>query len=149
MKISRPKLILNPYDWLPGYGESKVSFRSIGVDIIIEIEYERDVLVIENSETVQNFRRYLFFKSVNSFVRMPFPGVGLFEFCGDSSKFRLGELTEFLDSEWASPSMKVGYPVSAGCPQHIRHFSIQFLSENIAFHVLAENVSLSEEQLMV
>lgn len=146
MKIGRPKLILNPYKWLPGYGESKVSFRSIGADVILDVEYERDV---PDADTVQSLRRDIAFKSVRAFVRVPFPGSMFFEFNGDSSAFGLGELTEFMYSEWASPNMEVCRSVSAGGSPGVRHFSIQFLSENVAFHVLAETVVLSEEQLVV
>lgn len=149
MKISQPKLILNPYEWLPGYGESKVSFRSMGADVILDIEYERDVPGIEGADTVQSLRREIAFKSVRAFMRVPFPGSMFFEFYGDSSKFGLGELTEFMGSEWVSSSMEVCGSVSAGGSSEVRHFSIQFLSENVAFHVLAEAVSLSDEQLVV
>ena len=149
MKIGHPKLILNPYEWLPGYGESKVSFRSIGTDVVLDIEYERDVPGVEGADTVQNLRREIVFKSVRAFVRVPFPGSMFFDFYGDSSKFGLGELTEFMGSEWVRSSVEVCGSVSAGGSSEVRHFSIQFLSENVAFHVLADAVSLSDEQLAV
>ncbi|MFJ4055631.1 hypothetical protein ACIPZC_19550 [Pseudomonas sp. NPDC089743] len=147
MKIGQPKLVLNPYEWLPGYGESKVSFRSIGADVILDIEYERDVPGAEGADAVQGLRREIVFKSVRAFIRMTFPGSMFFEFYGDSSKFGLGELTEFMASEWVSSSMEVCGSLSDGSSSEVRHFSIQFLSENVAFHVLAEAVSLSDEQL--
>lgn len=146
MKISKPKLILNPYEWLPGYGESKVSFRSIDADVMLDVEYERDV---PDDDTVESLRRIIAFKTVRAFIRVPFPGAMFFEFEGDSSKFGLGELTEFVDSDWASSSMETCRSVPASGSSEVRHFSIQFLSENVAFHVLAEAVSLSDEQLVV
>lgn len=148
MKISQPKLILNPYEWLPGYGESKVSFRSAGTDVILDVEYERDVQGVESAGAVQSLRREITFKSVRAFMKVPFPGSIIFEFDGDSNKFGLGELTEFLDSELVK-IMGVGLSVSVGESPLVRHFSIQFLSENVAFHVLAEGVFLSDEHLVV
>ncbi len=73
MKIGQPKLILNPYEWLPGYGESKLSFRSIGADVILDIEYERDVSGVEGADIVQNLKREIAFVSVRAFMRVPFP----------------------------------------------------------------------------
>lgn len=148
MKIGQPKLILNPYEWLPGYGESKVSFRSIGADVILDIEYERDVSGVEGADIVQNLKREIAFVSVGAFMRVPFPGKMFFDFHGDSSRFGLGELTEFMCSEWVTSSVEARGSVSAGTSSEVKHFSIQFLSENVAFHVLAETVSLSDEQLI-
>ncbi|MDG9927847.1 MULTISPECIES: hypothetical protein [unclassified Pseudomonas] len=148
MKIGQPKLILNPYEWLPGYGESKVSFRSVGADVILDVEYERDASDIDGVDVVLGLRREIVFKFVRDFVRTPFPGSTFFEFEGDSSKFGLGELTEFVDSEFVRSSLESSHSVSSGELSGIRHFSIQFLSENVAFHVLAEDVILSGEQLI-
>ena len=41
MKIGKPRLIMDPYEWLPGYGESGVSFRSVGLNVILDIDYEK------------------------------------------------------------------------------------------------------------
>ncbi|WP_155402032.1 hypothetical protein [Pseudomonas fluorescens] len=149
MKIGKPKLILNPYEWLPGYGESKVSFRSVGADVILDVEYERDVPGVDGTDAVRSLRREIVFKFVRDFVRTPFPGSAFFEFDGDSSKFALGELTEFVDSELVRTSLEARRFVSGGGPPGVRHFSIQFLSEKIAFHILAEDVFLSDEQLVI
>ncbi|MFF7707577.1 hypothetical protein [Pseudomonas sp. NPDC007930] len=148
MKIGQPKLILNPYEWLPGYGESKVSFRSVGADVVLDVEYERDDSDTDGVDVVLSLRREIVFKFVRDFVRVSFPGSAFFEFEGDSSKFRLGELTEFVDSEFVRVSLESAHSVSSGELSGIRHFSIQFLSENVAFHVLAEDVILSGEQLV-
>lgn len=145
MKICQPKLILDPYEWLPGYGESSVSFRSVGSDVILDIEYEKEV-VVDREEVVLLVRREVLFKSVRCFIREPFPGASLFEFEGDSSEFGLGQLTEFKDSQWASDNLKSWRSVSSHEPPNLRHFSIQFLSENLAFHVLAIDVLLSDER---
>lgn len=145
MKISQPNLILDPYEWLPGYGESSVSFRSVGSDVILDIEYEKEV-VVDREEVVLVVRREVLFKSVRCFIREPFPGGSIFEFEGDPSAFALGKLTEFKDSQWGSDNLKLWRSVSSHEPPNSRHFSIQFLSENLAFHVLALEVSLSDER---
>ncbi len=144
MKIGQPKLILDPYEWLPGYGESRVSFHSVGSDVILDIEYEKEVLV-DSEEVVLALRREIAFKSVRCFMREPFPGGAIFEFDGDPGKFRLGKLTEFIDSELARNNLKAWRSVSSHEPPKLRHFSIQFLSENLTFHVLAVDVFLSSE----
>jgi len=144
MKIRQPKLILDPYEWLPGYGESKVSFRSVGSDVIIEIEYEKEI-VVNGEEVAFALRRELVFRSVRCFIREPFPGGTIFEFDGDPSEFRLGELTEFIGSELVRENLRAWRSVSSHDPAKLRHFSIQFLSENLAFHVLAVDVFLSGE----
>lgn len=144
MKVGQPKLILDPYDWLPGYGESRVSFCSVGSDVILDIEYEYEV-VVDGKEDVFALRREVVFRSARCFIREPFPGGTIFEFDGDSSKLLLGRLTEFIYSEWIRDNLKAWRSVSSHEPPSLRHFSIQFLSENITFHVLAEDMFLSKE----
>lgn len=144
MKIGQSKLILDPYEWLPGYGESRVSFRSVGSDVILDIEYEKEV-VVDGEEVVLALRREIAFKSVRYFIREPFPGGAIFEFGGGASEFRLGKLTEFIESELVRENLKAWRSVSSHEPPKLRHFSIQFFSENLSFHVLAVDVLLSNE----
>lgn len=149
MKICQPKLILNPYDWLPGYGESKVSFHSMGMDVILEIEYERDEEYIGEIGYVQKLMRKIVFKFTRSFIRLPFPENMFFEFSGDSNEFHLGRLIEFRYSEWKnSMENNLNFNRRSG-KNPLKHFSIQFLSENVAFHVLSESVCISDEQLVL
>ncbi len=148
MKISKPKMILDPYEWLPSYGESKVSFRSIDVDAILDIEYEKNTPGIDDSYSIQRVRREIVFKYARLFMRVPFPGSSFFEFDGDSSGLRLGELTEFTDSELIDSDTDArNLAVSLGIAR-MKHFSIQFLAENVAFHVLAESFVLGDEVLI-
>lgn len=144
MKIGQPKLIIDPYEWLPGYGESRVSFNSVDSDVILSIEYEKET-VVDSEEIVLALKREVVFKSVRCFIQEPFPGGAIFEFDGDPSELRLGKLTEFISSELVRSNLKAWRSVSSHEPPNLRHFSIQFLSENIAFHVLAVDVSLSNE----
>ncbi len=144
MKKGRPKLILDPYEWLPGYGESKVSFRSAGVDLIFDVDYEKEIFV-NHEDVVLALRREITFTYARCFIREPFPGGSIFEFEGAQSEFALGKLTEFTYSEWLRDSLKKWNIMSSQEPPAFRHFSIQFLSENITFDVLAVNVFLSDE----
>ncbi|MBB3242459.1 hypothetical protein FHW68_004001 [Pseudomonas sp. Tn43] len=145
MRISQPKLVFNPYDWLPGFGESKVSFRSVGVDLVLDVEYEKDTFDADGNEGVSIVRREIVFKCVHSFIKLPFPGSVIFNFLGDSSEFGLGELTEFRESEFLRSSLESWRMLTTLESPRLRHFSIQFLAENMAFHVLAEEVFLSSE----
>lgn len=149
MKIGQPRLILDPYEWLPGYGESKVSFCSVGTDVVLTVEYERDVPSFGGAGAVQGLKRELVFKCVSYFMRTPFPINTFFEFVGDSDGFGLGELTEFLDSELVQVMSKARRSLPSGVALGMKHFSIQFLSENIAFHMVAEEVFLSDEELVL
>lgn len=144
MKKGQPRLIMDPYEWLPGYGESRVSFHSVGLDVILDIDYEKEILV-DNEEVVLALRREITFNYVRCFIRGPFPGVSLFELDSVPSEFKLGKLTEFADSEWLRDNLKTWSLVSSHESPKFRHFSIQFLSENVAFDVLAVDVFLSDE----
>lgn len=147
MKIGQPRAIFNPYDWLPGYGESKVSFHSVGADVVLDIEYEREEPGV-NGEALLRLRREIIFKWTSNFIKVPFPGMDIFEFDGASEGFSLGSLTEFIESEMLENNLTFRASLSSGRLPKLRHFNIQFLSENIAFHVLSEDVVLSGEILV-
>jgi hypothetical protein len=146
MKIGKPQLILDPYEWLPSDGESKVSFRSIGLDLVIEIEYEKE-LPSSEGEDVLDCKREMVFKFARYFIKTPFPGEVFFEYDENSQKPSVGGLTEFLYSEFSKNSTDTYQAMHGNKSPIMRHFSIQFLSANIGFHVLAEEVFLSEELL--
>ncbi|WP_090284144.1 hypothetical protein [Pseudomonas granadensis] len=136
MKIGEPLQVLNPYDWLPGYGESKVAFCSDGLDIVVEIIYHR---VGTDAEEFSSAKRTLCFKNVSSFIKLPFPGTAVFDFIGDAVGLELGRLTEFKTSDLLMLAKG-----SFGSEQQ-KHYTIQFLSENLSLHVVAEGYCLSEE----
>ena len=141
MKIRAARLILNPYEWLPAEGESNVSFRSNGLDVIVDVEYEK----IQPNGTGQVWRREIAFKLSRYFFKFPFPGADPFEIEDPSIKITMGALTELVDSEVLRTATEAWRSISTHQPPPLRHFYIQFLSENVGFHVLAENVLLSEE----
>lgn len=146
MLIGAPRSILNPYEWLPGYGESTVSFRSEGMDVVLEIAYEREAPDDERDEAITMLAREIRFSSVRSLIKLPFPGSTLFAFDAGSGRYTLGELTEFTQSDWVASSLAAWKSISSHTPPSLRHFSIQFMSENVAFHVLAEDVVMLEER---
>lgn len=148
LKIGSPQLILDIYDWLPGEGESKVSFRSIGMDVILDVEYERDLSSSGEDDAASLCKREILFKYARYFMKTPFPGAVFFEYDKNSEKPSVGGLTEFLDSEFAKNSTDAHQSMHGGKVPKMRHFSVQFLSANIGFHVLAEEVFLSDELLM-
>lgn len=149
MKIGNPQLILDPYEWLPGYGESKISFRSLGTDVIIDVDYEKDMSASDSKhEATALCRREITFKNARYFFKSAFPGSIVFEFERNSKKFSVGKLIEFVDSEFAKDSLRVWESMSGSNTLKVRHFCIQFLSENVGFHVLAEEVFLSDELLI-
>ena len=124
-----------------------MSFYSDGSDIVLEIEYEREIL--EGDEEITTiFRRDIVFKSVRYFMRVPFPGNGGFEYKGESGHFQLGKLTEFLDSDLIRNNTQEWRQITSHKQPVFRHFSIQFLSANVAFHVLAVSVLVSDEYLV-
>lgn len=146
MKVGNPKLILDPYDWLPSDGESSISFRSNLDDVIIEIVYENKITALDiDNEDVLLSKRELTFKRVAYFIKGKIPGTNFFEYDEKSLNFVIGTLTEFLYSEFAKNSMEIYYRVSNHAAPDMRHFSIQFMSANINFDILAEEVYLSEE----
>lgn len=146
MLIGTPRSIFNPYQWLPGYGESKVSFRSDGRDVVLEVVYERDAPGEQRDDAITMLMREIRFSRVHSLIKQPFPGSTLFAFDAGSGSFTLGELTEFTRSDWVAGSLAAWRSISSHAPPSIRHFSIQFMAENVAFHVLAEDVVLLEER---
>jgi hypothetical protein len=126
--------ILNPYDWLPGHGESDVTLRTDQADLIVEISSD-------HSSGAR--KRELRFKRVYWFQRSLFPGAAM-----TSVRFsryeQLGSLVEFSKSEaasaWAEYLLQNGFK-----DVRPRHFHMLFLSENLRIDVIAEDTQLSEE----
>jgi len=142
MRASNPKSILNPYEWLPCYGESSISFCSSGLDAIIIIEYEKE---FDSKQDVVKLKRELVFEGVRFFIREPFPGNFLFDglVVNNSGDLVIFKQSDLLDCYDAICSRKCSFS-----PPRLNHFYIQFLSENMTIHALAEDFSLSDETLL-
>jgi len=139
MRASSPESIFDPYEWLPGYGENNVSFYSIGFDVIVEVEYDKECVCGENTMVS---KRKLIFKGVRSFIKEPFPGNFLFDGLeiDKIGHFIIFKRSDFLENYDSTCSRLYGKSF-----QRLNHFYIQFLSENIAIHALAKDYILSDE----
>ena len=131
MKVGRGIEILDPYEWLPGHGESAVKVRTEGTELIVTVTYDGDAGACE---------RELRFSSVCSFYSQVFPGLSMLEVDGiEAASLLRGVLVEYLDSEAA-----MAWSQHFGSSRTIRHYSIVFLAENLLLVVLAGSVVLNE-----
>lgn len=144
-KIFKPKikLICNPYDWMPGYGESGVDYYSKGIDLILEVRYDKET---ENEKEYTLAKREFLFVHASYVMRALLPGHNIIYAGKYDESYNAGTLVEFERSKWAEDCIVAYKKVSPqGYSPKFRHFSIAFLSENIVFNILAEDVVLSEE----
>lgn len=131
MKLGRSIEILDPYEWLPGHGESGVKIRTEGRELLVTVEYDGTSEVRECE---------LRFTSVCSFYIQAFPGPSLLGAEGAATDSILrGALVEYPDSEAANAWAK-----HFGDSRMVRHYSIAFLAENLLLVILAEGVSLRD-----
>lgn len=130
MEVGRCIEVLNPYDWLPGHGENSIELRTQKNDLSVIIPYDG-----EHGE-----QKELLFRHAVAFYQSAFPGPGLLNLqCSVHSNVSMSSLIECPDSEAAH-----------AWAQHFRglfdfkHYSITFLSENIALVVFATDFELRE-----
>jgi hypothetical protein len=154
------RIIFDPYEWMPGYGESGVSFHSSpGYDLVLEVTYDEPDS--ETREGVGLLRRQMTFRHAAYVIRAPFPGVdplhpesanviGLRSSVKagatlpDERLAEIGSLIEIEDSDFLEGCKQVYGRISGHAPPAFRHFSINFLSENVRFQIIAVDVTLSE-----
>lgn len=132
MKSGIAVSILDPYDWLPSYGENSVSIESRDLEFIVKIA---------NENQGPNYRE-LRFDKVCDFHHTSFPGLSRLDidYSSDARTPLTGTLIEYPDSEVA-----IAWSRHFGGIRHIKHYKIIFLSENISLEIFAENVILSSE----
>lgn len=128
--------ILDPYEWLPPYGENAISVESQGLELTIKIEYDAE------DESHDVCYRELRFKMVCAFYRAAFPGIPALaiNYIKSSEQTAPGFLIEYPDSETAQ-----AWQGHWGHARQVRHYKIIFLAENVLFEIFAGSVSLSEE----
>jgi hypothetical protein len=133
MKAGQAFEILNPYDWLPPYGESAVSLATEGGDLIISISYDAE----DGSVLQRNMR----FQEAHSFFKASFPGPYLLSIKKEPivKGENLGALFEYPNSDGARAWMS-----HFNDGRIVKHFGIVFLSENIAVEVFSKNVILGD-----
>lgn len=134
LNVSAAKEMFDPYAWLPGHGESAVSFRLDDADVVVTIVYE------SSDNPADLVKRELRFVGVSAFYWSDFPGApGLLNVAYDA-KWQIGSLVEFERSDVADAWGRH----SPGSPR-ARHFLIQFTSENKQLNAIARDYSLSDE----
>lgn len=131
MEVGRGITVFDPYDWLPGYGENGVELRTQGADLSVIIPYDGDS---------GELRKELLFEHAVAFYKASFPGPSMLNMqCSVRSTASMGSLIECPDSEAA----KAWREHFQGL-YDIKHYSMSFLSENIALVVFAEGVVLRD-----
>lgn len=136
-RVSGAKQVLNPKEWLPSYGESGVTFRSEGGDVVVSILYEakRDGIAL--------VKRELRFVGICSFCKIASPGPAIpsvITYDGAGLSVILGSLIEFERSDVAD-----AWSAHFASRPKVKHYVMQFLSENVEIEVLASGYSLGEE----
>lgn len=141
MRIGDATVVHDLYQWLPAYGESNVLFYSQGADLVLEVEYEKD-----HYSGVRVAKIKMVFSFAAYFCKSPFPGEGLVELDWGKEKVSMGSLVELRESEALRRANNSWADVSVGEGSGLRHFYVAFLSENVSFHVISEDVRVSEER---
>lgn len=132
MKAARGIEVLDPYEWLPGYGESAVRVRTEGPDLIVGIEYDCGESICQ---------RELRFSSVCSFYSQLFPGPPMVDVEEmDAPLLLRGVLVEYPESKIAKAWTK-----HLNSLRIVRHFNIVFSAENLLLVIMASEVSLGEQ----
>lgn len=120
--------MLDLYEWLPPYGETAVSLRCEGLELMVEISYD-----VESSGVTTLEKRTVRFTGVCAFYVAASPGVDLTR-VEYSEVTPSGAVVEFVDSEAAHM-----WQDSLGHRQRpIRHYQVFFLAENRRLEVFAE-----------
>ena len=140
------ELLYDFYDWLPSYGESSVVLYELkdSMSVVIEVSYEKEIL---NNQFVL-YRRELLFSGVKYFIKSPLPGWDIVLETFGHKVYSSGCLTTVRNSVYLNNCKKF-YASRFGIELNtLKHFYVQFLSENCSFHVLAKSVELSPEKII-
>lgn len=131
MEVGRAVAVLDPYEWLPGYGENGVDVRTKGADLAVVIAYDGD-----DGE----FKKELVFKHAVAFYMTTFPGPDILNMqCSVKGTGSMGSLNECPDSE-AAKAWREHFQGQFD----IKHYTMLFLSENVALVVFAESFALGD-----
>jgi hypothetical protein len=137
MEAGRCIEVLNPYDWLPGYGENSVQIYTEGLDFCVLLGFD--------GEDGRPQEKRIRFKKAFAFYKGSFPGPslqGISYSVEDKEKLAIsGRIIEFPDSQ-AAQSWR---DRPSGSP-FTKHYKAVFLAENIVIEVFAESVALEDVQ---
>jgi hypothetical protein len=135
MKIAKPKKLLNPYEWLPGFGETRVELRrGDGLNLNLDVFYESDGSGLK--------KRTITFKNAWSFIFGAAAWVQTTKFVyedNEAHKKMIGSLVEYESSE-AAKTLQENLPPGLG---PLKHFEIYFMSANESLCVFAEDFALA------
>ena len=143
MRIGMPRSVVDLYEWLPGYGESAVSVTADGTNLRVIVRYDRDT-----EGEAQLMERELLFIFAPVFLRHPFPGIFIFEMQAGADRLSLGHLSELGFSEFCQAYVSSQAINSLSSLPKVRHYTVQFLAENVALDVLASGVQLGPERVI-
>ena len=132
-KVGSPTQVLSLYEWLPADGESKVEFHSVGLDVVVRIQFDTDIGVAV---------RELRFIHACAFHIEAMPGIRGIDLASTSKNPSIGNLIEYENSEWADAwTLHFG---QRGNRSVFHHYEILFLSENRAVSVVAKSFCLGD-----
>jgi hypothetical protein len=126
MHAGSPEVICDLYEWLPSYGESKVTCSFEGMDLRVTVFYD--------GASPDSERKVLHFSGVCAFALSAFPGEAPMSFECTDSKAPLGSLVEYKQSE-AAERWRAHFGVA---DRRIRQFQVIFMSDNTRLDVFAE-----------
>ena len=134
MEAGRCIKILDPYEWLPGYGENSVHIHMDGMDLTVFVAYD--------SEDGTQKQKKIKFNKVGGFYKGSFPGpkmLGVTYNTKDDENIFIGNLVEFPESEaariWTAHFKGIWT---------VKHYKWTFLSENTMLEIFAEGVQIEE-----
>lgn len=130
LKAKNPRIVLDPYIWMPDYGESSVKYHFDGGNLILSLSYDTDEGLATKNII---FQHVVWF----SHATFPSPFPNNIEYI-DSGELISGSLIEFQSSEAVLPINKHF--------KHwkFKHYSWVFLSENKRFDIICEKFSIQE-----
>ena len=134
MEAGRCIKVLNPYEWLPSYGENSVQIYIDGMNLTVLVAYDGD----DEAQQQKKIR----FNKVAGFYKGSFPGpkmLGVTYNTKDNEKISLGNLVEFPESE-AARIWTIHYQGI----WNVKHYKWTFLSENIMLEIFAEGVQVED-----
>lgn len=128
-----PEVVLDLYDWLPPYGETAVSFRSEGLELVVELAYDQ-----EGPGETSSGQLAIRFSGVCGFSVISSPGLELSRVKYDNIDVS-GALVLYPDSE----AGRLWQGVLNHRQQSIQHYQIFFLAENKRLEVFAEEFQVT------
>ena len=124
LTIAKPRIILDPYQWMPSYGENAIRYSLSESNLSMVLVFETDTGISEKD---------FIFSGVRWFKHSGFPSPALvnFNYIDNDHVMISGSLVEFLDSE-AAYHLNRHYKNRF----NLKHFVWVFLSENIKFEII-------------